>query len=52
MPVKLTATIFDLFSQTFGRDNALKVVKELENIISDATDYKWATTKEGKNSFR
>jgi vacuolar-type H+-ATPase subunit H len=46
MLVKLSATVFDIISRVFGREEALTFIKEMEEAISNATNYKWATTKE------
>jgi len=45
MPV-IPIDIYEVFEEKFGKEGARKIVKGFEAIISDATDYKWKTTKD------
>ncbi len=46
MPVTLPFEVFEVFEKTFGKEEAKVVVKAIESTISQATEYKWKTTKE------
>ena len=46
MPVTLPLEVYETLETGFGKEGARKVVKALEATISDAIDYRWATTKE------
>jgi hypothetical protein len=46
MPVTLPIDVYEVFEEAFGKDGAHKVVKSLESVISDSTDYKWNVTKD------
>ncbi|MFN3135572.1 MAG: hypothetical protein ACK44H_08390 [Candidatus Kryptonium sp.] len=46
MPVTLSFEIYEAFEKALGKEEARKVVKSLEAAISEATEYKWATTKD------
>jgi hypothetical protein len=46
MPVTLPIDVYEVFEEAFGKDSAHKVVKSLESVISDSTDYKWNVTKD------
>jgi hypothetical protein len=46
MPVALPVDVYEVLEMGFGKEGAKKVIKALEATISDAIDYKWATTKE------
>ena len=42
----LSVDVYEVLEMGFGKEGAKKVIKALEATISDAIDYKWATTKE------
>ncbi|CUS77108.1 Protein of unknown function (DUF1640) [Candidatus Kryptonium thompsonii] len=46
MPVTLSFEIYEAFEKALGKEEARKVVKSLEAAISEATEYKWATTRD------
>jgi hypothetical protein len=46
MPVALPVDVYEVLEMGFGKEGAKKVIKALEATISDAIDYRWATTKE------
>jgi hypothetical protein len=46
MPVTLPIEVYEAFEKGFGKEDAKKVVKSLEATISEATEYKWKTTKD------
>lgn len=46
MPVTLPIEVYEAFEKGLGKEDAKKVVKSLEATISEATEYKWKTTKD------
>ena len=42
----LSVDVYEVLEMGFGKEGAKKVIKALEATISDAIDYRWATTKE------
>jgi len=46
MPVTLPLEVFEALEKGLGKDDARAVVKSIEATISEATEYKWATTKD------
>jgi hypothetical protein len=46
MSVTLPIEIFEVFEKVVGKEDSRKVVKSLESVISDATEYKWKVTKD------
>jgi hypothetical protein len=46
MSVTLPIEVYEVFEESFGKEDAHKVVKSLERAISDVTDYKWKVTKD------
>ncbi len=46
MPVTLPLEVFEALEKGLGKEEARTVVKSIEAAISEATEYKWATTKE------
>lgn len=46
MPVTLPIEVYEALERGLGKEDARKIVKSLEVVISDATDYKWKTTKD------
>ncbi|MCX7762809.1 MAG: hypothetical protein N2252_08230, partial [Candidatus Kryptonium sp.] len=46
MPVTLPIEVYEAFEKSLGREDAKKVVKSLETAISEATEYKWAVSKD------
>ncbi|MFN3480083.1 MAG: hypothetical protein ACK415_06815 [Thermodesulfovibrionales bacterium] len=46
MPVTLPLEVYEALERGLGKEDARTVVKSLETTISEATEYKWATTKE------
>ena len=46
MPVTLPLDVYEALERGLGKDDAKTIVKSLETVISDATDYKWKVTKD------
>lgn len=46
MPVTLPLEVYEALEKGLGKEDARAVVKSLEATISEAAEYKWATTKE------
>jgi hypothetical protein len=46
MPVTLPIEIYEAFEKAIGKEEAKAVIKSLEMAISEATEYKWAVTKD------
>jgi hypothetical protein len=46
MPVTLPLEVYEALEKGLGKEDAKKVVKSLEDIISDVTEYKWKVTKD------
>jgi len=46
MPVRLPLEIYETLEKAVGKEDATAIVRSIETVISEATDYKWATTKE------
>ena len=46
MPVTIPIEAYEELEKGLGKEGAKKVVKALESVISDATEYKWKVSKE------
>jgi predicted DNA-binding protein len=46
MPVRLPLEVYETLEKAVGKEDATAIVRSIETAISEATDYKWATTKE------
>jgi predicted DNA-binding protein len=46
MPVRLPLEVYETLEKAVGKEDATAIVKSIETAISEATDYKWSTTKE------
>ncbi len=46
MPVTIPLEVYEEFEKGLGKEGAKKVVKGLESVISEATEYKWKATKD------
>ncbi len=46
MSVTIPFEVYEEFERGLGKEGARKVVKALESVISDATEYKWKSTKD------
>ena len=45
MPVTIPIEAYEELEKGLGKEGAKKVVKALESVISDATEYKWKASK-------
>ena len=46
MPVTIPIEAYEELEKGLGKEGAKKVVKALESVISEATEYKWKVSKE------
>jgi DNA repair exonuclease SbcCD nuclease subunit len=46
MPVTIPLEVYEEFEKGLGKEGAKKVIKGLESVISEATEYKWKVTKD------
>ena len=46
MSVRLPLEVYETLEKAVGKEDATAIVKSIETAISEATDYKWSTTKE------
>ena len=46
MPVRLPLEVYETLEKAVGKEDATAIVRSIETAISEATDYKWSTTKE------
>jgi hypothetical protein len=46
MPVTLPLEVYEALERGLGKDDAKTIVKSIETVISDVTDYKWKVTKD------
>ena len=46
MPVTIPIEAYEELEKGLGKEGAKKVVKALESVISDTTEYKWKVTKD------
>jgi len=46
MPVRLPLEVYETLEKAVGKEDATAIVRSIETAISEAIDYKWATTKE------
>ncbi|MBI5186729.1 MAG: hypothetical protein HZA01_13525 [Nitrospinae bacterium] len=46
MPATIPVDVYEEFEKGLGNESARKVVKGLEAVISDFTEYKWKVTKD------
>ncbi|GAB4541665.1 MAG: hypothetical protein Fur0020_11110 [Thermodesulfovibrionia bacterium] len=46
MPVTLPLEVYEALEKGLGKEDARKVIHGIEETISQATEYKWATTKD------
>jgi len=46
MPVTIPIEAYEELEKGLGKEGAKKIVKALESVISDATEYKWKVSKE------
>ncbi|MBI5184191.1 MAG: hypothetical protein HZA01_00465 [Nitrospinae bacterium] len=46
MPATIPVDVYEEFEKGLGKEGARKIVKGLEAVISDFTEYKWKVTKD------